>query len=399
MQFELTTANKIRLILAPVALTSVLFPELCHPALDRLWDVLLAWRVCHWSSFETIWTVFWYAAIEASMTVVFMRHPERRFVQPRGAGSMDEGGEEATSVQNGNDSIVEETTNLNETGPSENGSVGTTKENKRGVRIKGMRRPSRRIGEILTYIAPLLAMDFTMIKKFRDVPLERILESGGYSVPPVPPMPSNSTATSIPNSLPPKTFLIPTLHNFTSSSPLQLYRALPTHPPSSRRLVLELVASLIIYDALFFLFHLSLHAIPAFRVHHLKHHNHGRQINPQVTNQLGVVERLGLVMLANFSLNVIGAHVLTRMGFVVVFVWLLVEIHSGMETGWGYEKVLPRGWGGGAKGHWGHHVGRVGDGVREEGGYAPFFCWCDGVWAWCAVRRRENGAVGADRGT
>ena len=44
------------------------------------------------------------------------------------------------------------------------------------------------------------------------------------------------------------------------------------------------------------------------------------------------------MLLANFSVNVIGSHVLMRTVFMPVFVWLLVEIHSGLE--------LPKGWGG-----------------------------------------------------
>lgn len=78
-------------------------------------------------------------------------------------------------------------------------------------------------------------------------------------------------------------------------------------------------------------------------------------------------------MLANLSLNVIGAHVMTRTLFVPIFVWLLVEIHSGMDLPWAYDKVLPRGWGGGAEKHMAHHSGK-------ENGYEPFFCWWDGVW-------------------
>lgn len=107
---------------------------------------------------------------------------------------------------------------------------------------------------------------------------------------------------------------------------------------------------------LFFLFHLTLHTIPPLRSLHAPHHTHHAhhaQLHPQATNQLHVFERLGLVLLANFSVNVNGSHVLTRPVFVPVFVWLLVEIHSGLE--------LPKGWGGGARKHWMHHQG--GEGV------------------------------------
>lgn len=101
----------------------------------------------------------------------------------------------------------------------------------------------------------------------------------------------------------------------------------------------------------------------------MAHHSHA-EINPQITNQLDIGERLGLVLLANFSLNIIGSHVLTRTAFVPVFVYLLIEIHSGLDLPWGYEKVLPWSIGAGSKKHAAHH--RTGIGF-----YEPFFCWWD----------------------
>jgi cholesterol 25-hydroxylase len=281
-----------------------------------------------WSTFETIWTVLCYAVIEPAITTIFINHPEWRFVNKVNHPS--------TPVRS---------------------------------KPKGMRRPSRRIGEILVYMLPLLAMDLTMIKKFADVPLAEMLESGNYDL--VAGIAKSNDTMMLRSRQ--KTFLVPTLHNFSLSSPLQVVRALPLEPPSSRRLVAELVASFILYDALFFFFHFSLHAIRPLRLWHAPHHSHDAQLNPQVTNQLSVVERLGLVMLANFSLNAIGAHVLTRTLFVPLFVWLLVEIHSGMDLPWGYEKILPRGWGGGAWKHMKHHD-------AGDGGWEPFFCWWDGFW-------------------
>lgn len=181
-----------------------------------------------------------------------------------------------------------------------------------------MRRPSRRKLEMLTYITPLFP-NLTTIK----------------NSPTFPSAPCSSPGATTPlSSKHHRTFLIPTLHNTTLSSPLQTRRALLPHASSSRRLVLELVTSLALCDTPFFLFHLALHTIPALRSLHAPHH---AQLHPQATNQLHVFERLSLVLLANFSVNVNGSHVLTRPVLVPVFVWLLVEIHSGLE--------LPKGWG------------------------------------------------------
>lgn len=301
--------SRTRWALATLFGTAILIPGFYQALLDSLWSYLLRSTIYNWSTFETLWTVFCYAAIEVPLTYVFMQHPEWRL----------------SSTPNRS-------------------------------RPKGMRRPSRRGWEALVYVAPLLLLDLTMVKKFAGVQLEDMLISGNYE----PTVRGHR-----------ETFLVPSLHNFAADSPLQTQRALPIEPPSSRRLALELIGSLILYDALFFAFHLALHILPGVRAWHRPHHSHG-EIHPQITNQLHVVERLGLVLLANFSLNIIGSHVLTRTLFVPVFVWLLVEIHSGLDLPWGYDKVLPRGFGGGARKHAQHHR----DG---GGGLEPYFNWCDAL--------------------
>jgi len=311
-------ALKLRIALGGLFVTSILFPALYQPLLTALWTRLEQNTIYRLSAFETLWTVFLYSAIEVSITLVFLQHPEWRFAGDK------------------------------ETGRS---------------KPRGMRRPSRRLGEIAMYVAPLLLMDLTMIKKFADVPLESMLESGNYQ------FHRHANATLGHRA----TFLVPSLHNMTAASPLQTHRALPSLPPTSRRVALELITSFFLYDALFFLFHLSLHALPGVKRWHAPHHRHA-EMHPQITNQLHVFERLGLVMLANLSLNIIGSHVFTRTLFVPVFVWLLVEIHSGLDLPWGYDKVLPEGWAGGARKHMLHHAG-------AEQGYEPYFTWWDGLLA------------------
>ncbi|KAF2035469.1 hypothetical protein EK21DRAFT_106995 [Setomelanomma holmii] len=324
-----TVAFKLRVILGTLLTTSIFVPTLYQPMLTPLWTFLIHNPIYRLSTFETIWTVFLYSIIEVSMTVVFLRHPEWRF-----------------AIQT------------------------TKKEDKPITKPRDMRRPSRRFGEIAVYVLPLLAMDLTMIKKFADVPLEAMLESGNYAITNLPNRTTNNSTSNSPNTTHHKTFLIPTLHNFTLSSPLQTHRALPTLAPTSRRLALELLLAFFIYDTLFFAFHLSLHIIPSLRTLHAPHHRH-LEMHPQITNQLHISERLGLVLLANFSLNIIGAHVFTRTLFVAVFVWLLVELHSGLDLPWAYEKMLPKGWGGGARKHASHHA-------RGDGGFEPYFTWWDG---------------------
>lgn len=317
---------RLRIISGALLLSTIVFPNLYQPILTPLWRWLKENPIYRLSTFETIWTVFLYAFIEVSMTVLFLKHPEWRFAQHHN-GKRSEG------------------TNV--------------------AKPHGMRRPSRRWGEAVTYMAPLLLMDLIMIKKFADVPLAAMLESGNYHAE------ASAIASHAATSNYRKTFLVPTLHNMTTASPLQAWRALPDLPPTSRRITLELIASFFLYDALFFLFHFSLHILPGVKQWHAPHHRHA-EIHPQITNQLHIFERLGLVLLANFSLNIIGSHVFTRTLFVPIFVHLLVELHSGLDLPWGYEKVLPGGWGGGARKHSIHHA-------NGGGGYEPYFNWWDGL--------------------
>ncbi|MCJ1413087.1 hypothetical protein MMC19_007189 [Ptychographa xylographoides] len=236
-------------------------------------------------------------------------------------------------------------------------------------KIPKMRRPSKRMGEMFVYTAPLLLLDFTMIKKFAGVPLVDIRSSGGY-----PPLFENNSSDS--QQISPN-FLSPTVHNFKLDAPLQLIRALPFEPPSSRRLILELIVAFFLYDSLFFFIHVAFHRIPLLAKIHQPHHAH-TEMHPQVTNKLSIIERLSLVLLANFSLNIIGSHVLTRTAFVPFFVYLLVDVHSGLDLAWGYDKIMPYGWGAGSKLHAVHH--RTGG-----GGFAPFFGWWDHALQWLEV--------------
>ncbi|KAL8848487.1 MAG: hypothetical protein Q9221_006489 [Calogaya cf. arnoldii] len=306
--------------------SSIVTPHLYQRVLNAIYTSLRQSSLFTASTFETWWTVIIYAIIEVTYTYRFARNPQLRLAN--------------------------------------RGKDGTTASKP----IPKLQRPKHRILEGLTYIFPLLLLDLTLIKKYAGVSVHDMALSGNYD-------PSSLTKTIH------GTFLAPTLRNFTISFPLQTRRALPVNPPTSRELVFQLFTSLFIYDTLFFFFHLTLHH-PKFASIHCQHHNH-REINPQITNQLDIVERLGLVLLANFSLNVIGSHVLTRTIFVVIFVWLLVDIHSGMDLEWGYDKILPRGWASGTKRHSMHH--RVGNRY-----YAPFFNWWDDAYEWVCQKKMER---------
>ena len=326
-----------RLVLGTFLAVAVFTPEVIQPFLSRLYAYLCRSPFYLFSGFETVETVLCYVIIEPLYTYKFGRNPQMR-IDMRGAA-------------------------LRESASGK-------------PRLPKMRRPSKRMGELFVYAAPLLAMDFNMIKKFAGVPVADIRESGGY------PAIDYQDKSISPN------FLLPTLHNYSWSSPLQLRRALPPLPPTSRRLVLELMIAFFIYDALFFFIHIAFHRIKFLARIHQPHHTHA-EIHPQVTNRLSVAERLSLILLANFSLNIIGSHVLTRSVFVPFFVGLLIDVHSGLDLPWGYDKIMPFGMGAGSKTHAIHH--RTG-----EGAFQPFFCWWDKGLEWLESRNRGRASVRLD---
>ncbi|EAS28435.3 uncharacterized protein CIMG_09639 [Coccidioides immitis RS] len=307
-----------RVILLAIVCTGILWPSAWQPVVSALYRYLYTWPFFNRSFFETVETVLCYITIEPIYTARFARNPSRRIDVRDGANS----------------------------------------GNKARPKLPKMKRPSRRLRELLIYVSPLLLLDLTLIKKYAGVDINAIRVSGGY--PPASPTTPGHIKT---------TFLAPTLHRFSWKSPLQLVRALPHEPPTSRRVLLELAVSLFIYDALFFVIHIAFHRIRALHRIHGPHHGH-LEIHPQVTNRLSVAERVSLILLANFSLNIIGSHVLTRTLFVPVFVYLLIEVHSGVDLDWQYDKILPQGWGAGPRKHALHHR----EGKRF---YQPFFCWWD----------------------
>lgn len=151
---------------------------------------------------------------------------------------------------------------------------------------------------------------------------------------------------------------------------IQITRALPEDPPTVFQIVFQLVASILLYDALFFIIHFVLHKnICLYKYLHAFHHNHD-VMHAHVTNQLTVIERIVLVLSANFALKVFNSHPLTRALFVPVFIWLLVENHTGYDLPVGLHRLVPFGLVGGAPKHFLHHI-------HGGGHYQPFLTYLD----------------------
>ncbi|CAD6587956.1 MAG: hypothetical protein CYPHOPRED_004208 [Cyphobasidiales sp. Tagirdzhanova-0007] len=324
---EASNINVFRAGLGAALFISVQLPWLFQPALNKLWEVLKVNFLFRASFFETIWTILWYIVIELFYTSIVINPQSQNLrLDPRpGIEHL---------YRNGTVKIVPW---------------------------------AKRLPELFTYVGPLLFLDLTMIKKYAGVSIDQLLTSGGYSTASLGPSLHFFTGIAIRS-----TYLVPSLHNFSWSSPLQIERALPAFPPTSRAIAFDLIASLVLYDFLFFVPHVLLHRVPIlYRNFHETHHHHS-EIQPQVTNRLDVTERLMLLLAANFALNLLGAHPITRVCFVPLFLALLIENHVGQDLPYSYDKILPLGMGAGPSVHALHHK----HGMRH---YQPYFTWADNL--------------------
>jgi len=151
---------------------------------------------------------------------------------------------------------------------------------------------------------------------------------------------------------------------------VQSERLLPVASPSAHVIAAQVVLALVFYDLFFFCVHYVLHSSTfLYNVIHRKHHFHTSLVANH-TDRLHILERLVIVLGANEILKLLSAHPLTRTAFVFVFVFLLVDSHSGFDFPLNYDKLCPIM--GGSKYHYHHHMGRVCN-------LAPFFVWNDAL--------------------
>eukprot|EP00210_Caulerpa_lentillifera_P004587 g4377.t1 len=132
-------------------------------------------------------------------------------------------------------------------------------------------------------------------------------------------------------------------------------RMLPIRAPSFWELTTEVVFSLIVYDAFFFLFHLAFHRIPfLYEKFHAKHHT------KKVTRacealRLSPVEEFIDVGCSIMSINILHCHPLSRALYNLVIVYLITELHSGYDMPWMLQNIVPFNIWGGSRKHDFHH--------------------------------------------
>ncbi|XP_061673495.1 cholesterol 25-hydroxylase [Syngnathoides biaculeatus] len=151
---------------------------------------------------------------------------------------------------------------------------------------------------------------------------------------------------------------------------------LPESSPTIWQLFVDVFACLLLFDTLFFFWHLCLHRFPwLYRNIHQQHHQHQAPFALQAQDA-STSELLSLLLLARFSAWFVNCHPLTEILFHILNTWLAVEDHSGYNLPWALHRLLP--FLGGAPHHHTHHS-------RHNVNFAPYFTHWDhlfGTYSW-----------------
>ncbi|KAM9858160.1 cholesterol 25-hydroxylase-like protein [Aulostomus maculatus] len=143
---------------------------------------------------------------------------------------------------------------------------------------------------------------------------------------------------------------------------------LPEQAPTCWQLFVEVLASFLLFDTLFFIWHFFMHRVPwLYRSIHQQHHQH-QMVFALVAQDASAIELLSLLLLALTSAWAVGCHPLSEAFFHLLNSWLAVEDHCGYNLPWGVHRLLPCL--GGAPHHQAHHS-------RHSGNYAPYFTHWD----------------------
>ncbi|XP_072565059.1 cholesterol 25-hydroxylase-like protein [Paramormyrops kingsleyae] len=138
----------------------------------------------------------------------------------------------------------------------------------------------------------------------------------------------------------------------------------PPAAPSCAQMLLEVGLCLLIFDTLFFIWHVLMHRVPWLYVWVHRDHHLNRDTFALAAQDASISELLSLKALAVVTAAAVGCHPLSEIVFYLLNIWLAVEDHCGYDLPWALHRLLP-GFGG-APFHLAHHQ-------RNRGNYAPYF--------------------------
>ncbi|KAM7416102.1 hypothetical protein PAMA_018260 [Pampus argenteus] len=151
---------------------------------------------------------------------------------------------------------------------------------------------------------------------------------------------------------------------------------LPDLAPSCWQLFVEVFACFLLFDTVFFIWHVSMHRV-SWLYHSIHQQHHQNMVLFALTAQdASSFELLSLLLLAQSSAWVVGCHPLSEALFHLLNSWLAVEDHCGYDMPWALHRLLPCL--GGAPFHQAHHTMR-------SVNYAPYFTHWDQLFGTCCT--------------
>ncbi|XP_061490328.1 cholesterol 25-hydroxylase [Rhineura floridana] len=158
---------------------------------------------------------------------------------------------------------------------------------------------------------------------------------------------------------------------------------LPLTAPRLSTLLLDITVCLLLFDFLYFLWHLLHHRVPwLYKTFHKVHHKHTSTF-ALTTQYASMWELLWLGFFAAVCPMLMNCHPLTEMTFFVANIWFAVEDHSGYDLPWSTHRLVPLGLYGGAPHHDLHHL-------KFRFNYAPYFTHCDWLFGTLSHAIREK---------
>ncbi|XP_078062399.1 cholesterol 25-hydroxylase-like protein [Mustelus asterias] len=153
--------------------------------------------------------------------------------------------------------------------------------------------------------------------------------------------------------------------------------------PSISQLLTDVIVCLLLFDLLFFLWHLLHHQAPLlYRWLHSLHHQHASTYSLSA-QYASAWEILSLQLLAVSIPHLLSCHPLSEMTFFLLNVWLSVEDHCGYDLPWSAHNIIPLGILGGAPFHDLHHQ-------KHRCNYAPYFTHLDKLFGTYRKPARGN---------
>lgn len=158
---------------------------------------------------------------------------------------------------------------------------------------------------------------------------------------------------------------------------------LPKEAPHLHELLTESLASLLLFDTQYFIWHYVHHKnTQLYRWVHAVHHEFMAPFSWS-TEQLSIPELMTVGLWSNVNPLLLKCHPMSAWFMTVFSLWMSVEDHIGYDLPWALNRLVPFGLLGGAPAHDMHHQ-------KPGSNYAPFFSHWDRIFGTAVALKKKT---------